>query len=70
MNAQPNACFWCAGQHSGVVCEDAPYYSDVEWAKYFSVRVQVVKRFTHLALIRRPDGLSCVVESADLEVRA
>lgn len=64
------ACFWCGARHlPGIVCEDAPYYSDVEWAKYWTVRVQVVKRFEHLALIRRPDGLSCVVETSDLEVR-
>lgn len=32
------------------------------------VRVQVLEQLNHYALIRRPDGLSAVVELADLEI--
>jgi hypothetical protein len=35
-------------------------------ARYFGVTVEVVQQFEHYSLIRRPDQLSCVVETRDL----
>ncbi len=37
-------------------------------ARYMGVVVEVVQALNLCALVRRPDGLSCVVEVADLEV--
>ena len=38
-------------------------------ATYFGIAVVIVLMFEHYALVRRLDGLSCIVELADLEVR-
>lgn len=38
-------------------------------AMYCGVVVEVVERFSLCALVRRPDGYSCIVDAADLEVR-
>ena len=38
-------------------------------ARYFGVTVDIVQALNQYALIRRPDGLSCIVENSDLEVR-
>jgi len=43
--------------------EPAPEYPE---ARYFGVWVQVIHKMSLCALVRRPDGLSCVVEVADL----
>ena len=39
-----------------------------KFAMYMGVRVEIVKELNLCALVRRGDGLSCIVDRADLEV--
>jgi hypothetical protein len=57
-------------EYSGKATRNHPWERWVETtpkqAMYMGITIEIVQELTLCALVRRPDGISCIVETSDL----